>query len=124
MLSYFKKQFHSFGYAFKGLRIMLRDYNVFIHIPASILALLLSFAFQINLLEWISILSAICFVWVTEILNTALEKLVDLVSPDRNKLAGQIKDLAASAVLIATIYAILVGIIIFGRRIQEFILLY
>ncbi|WP_338765382.1 diacylglycerol kinase family protein [Bernardetia sp. ABR2-2B] len=84
MFSYLKRQFRSFGYAFKGLKIMIKDYNIFIHIPAAILALFFSFVFQISSLEWISVLSAICFVWITEILNTALEKLVDLVSPERN----------------------------------------
>jgi diacylglycerol kinase len=117
MFDYFKKQFRSFGYAFSGLGLMLKDYNAFIHIPAAIFALIFSFVFQISSLEWICVLSAIAFVWTTEILNTALEKLVDLVSPERNKLAGQIKDLAAGAVLIATLYAVLVGIIIFSERI-------
>jgi diacylglycerol kinase len=117
MFDYFKKQFRSFGYAFSGLGLMLKDYNAFIHIPAAIFAVSLSFAFQISSLEWICVLSAISFVWTTEILNTALEKLVDLVSPEQNKLAGQIKDLAAGAVLIATLYAVLVGIIIFSERI-------
>ncbi len=121
MLSYFKKQFQSFGYAFSGLGVMLSDYNIYIHIPAAIFATTLSFVFQISSLEWVSILSAIAFVWITEILNTALEKLVDLVSPEKNKLAGQIKDLSASAVLIATFYAVLVGIIVFGERILEFL---
>lgn len=121
MFYYFKKQFRSFGYAFSGLGLMLKDYNAFIHIPAAIFAILISFVFQISSLEWISVLSAIAFVWITEILNTALEKLVDLVSSEKNKVAGQIKDLSAGAVLIATFYAILVGILIFGERVILFL---
>ena len=120
MFLYLKRQFRSFGYAFSGLRIMLTDYNAFIHIPAAIFALSLDFAFQISSLEWIAILSAIASVWITEILNTALEKLVNFVSPEKNVFAGQIKDLAAGAVLIATLYAVLVGIIVFGERILNF----
>ncbi len=121
MFSYFKKQFRSFGYAFSGLGLMLKDYNAFIHIPAAIFALVFNFVFQISSLEWVCVLSAIAFVWITEILNTALEKMVDLVSPEKNKLAGQIKDLSAGAVLIATIYAVLVGILIFGEKIMLFL---
>ncbi len=121
MMSYFKKQFRSFGYAFSGLGVMLRDYNAFIHVPAAIFVVIISFVFQISSLEWIAVLSAISFVWITEILNTALEKVVDLISPEKNNLAGQIKDLSAGAVLIATFYAVLVGVIIFGERIIEFL---
>ncbi|WP_291722903.1 diacylglycerol kinase family protein [Bernardetia sp.] len=117
MISYFKKQIRSTKHAFDGLRIMLKDYNAFIHIPSAILATTFSFAFQISSTEWLFILSAIALVWISEILNTALEKLVDLVSPERNETAGQIKDLAAGAVLVAAIYALVVGIIIFGERI-------
>lgn len=117
MLSYIKKQLDSFKYAFAGLRLMLADYNVYIHLSAAFCVVCMSFAFQISSLEWIAVFSAIAFVWITETLNTALEKLVDLVSPNHNKLAGQIKDLAAGTVLIATFYAVLVGVLIFGNRI-------
>lgn len=96
---------------------MLKDYNAFIHIPAAFLIILISFLFQISSLEWVCILSAICLVWITEIINTAFERLVDLVSPEKNKLAGEVKDVAAGSVLIAVFYAILVGGIIFGKRV-------
>ena len=53
-------------------------------------------------------------VWITEAINTALEKLVDLVSPDHHPLAGQVKDLAAGAVLLAAGFAVLVGLLVLG----------
>ena len=118
MFSYIKKQVRSTKHAVDGLGVMLNDYNAFIHVPSAILAILFGFAFQISSTEWIFILSAIASVWITEILNTALEKLVDLVSPKKNKIAGQVKDLAAGAVLIAALYALVVGIIIFGERLS------
>lgn len=117
LASYFRKQIYSFKYAFAGLSIMLKDYNIYIHIPAAFLAIGSSWWFELSYLEWIAIFSAIVLVWITEILNTALEKLVDLVSPEKNKLAGQIKDLAAGSVLIAAFYALLVGIFIFSKKI-------
>lgn len=122
MLSYLKKQLGSFKYAFNGLQLMLEDYNVFVHIPSASFAIALGFVFQISSTEWLFIFSAIAFVWITEILNTAFEKLVNLVSPEKNKFAGQVKDLAAGAVLVAVFYALLVGIIIFGERTIVFLI--
>jgi hypothetical protein len=55
-------------------------------------------------------------VWAAETFNTALEKLVDLVSPEYHPLAGKVKDIAAGAVLIVSLMSVVVGGIIFGSR--------
>ncbi len=64
---------------------------------------------------------AIGLVWATETFNTALERLVDLCSPQYDKVAGQAKDLAAGAVLLAAVAAAIVGLIIFLPRIPVFL---
>ena len=69
--------------------------------------------FKISISDWCWLALSISIVWITESINTAIEKLVDLVSPEYNVLAGAIKDIAAGAVLIASIFAIAIGVLIF-----------
>lgn len=69
--------------------------------------------FQIKRQEWIIIIFCMGFVFVTEMVNTAIEKSVDLVSQSENKKAGIIKDIAAGAVFIAAFTALVIGLIIF-----------
>lgn len=72
-------------------------------------------------LEWIFLLVVIGLVWVAEIFNTAVEELVDLISPQQNPSAKVIKDLSAGAVLVSAILSVLVGVLIFGPRIWAWI---
>ena len=111
--SYLIRQIKSFKYAFRGLGFALGDYNFLIHIPSALVVLLTAWFFEVNSVEWLFLISAIFGVWVCEILNTSIELLTDMVSPDFHVMAGKIKDLAAGAVLLTTIYAILVACIIF-----------
>ena len=74
--------------------------------------------FQISTNEWITILICIGMVLSMEAANSAIEKLVDLVSPQKNHLAGWIKDIAAAAVLIASIMALLIAAMIFLPKIM------
>ena len=68
---------------------------------------------KLNSTEWLWISLAIALVIVLELLNTAIEVLVDLVCPEQNPKAGAIKDLAAAAVLVASLFAVTVGLFIF-----------
>jgi len=70
-------------------------------------------AFQITKIEWCLIVISIAAVWTAEAMNTAIEKLTDLVSPELHPLAGKTKDAAAGAVLVIAIGAAIVGGIIF-----------
>jgi diacylglycerol kinase len=65
-------------------------------------------------LEWCALILAAGLVWVAELLNTALETVVDLASPDRHPLAGKAKDIGAAAVLVAAMIAVLLGVLILG----------
>ena len=110
----------SFVYAFKGIKYsVLTQHNFQIHIVLAIIAVLLGFLLKITVLEWVSIIIVIGMVLAAEIFNTSIEELVNLVSPERNKKAGVIKDLAAAAVLILAIAAFITGMIIFLPKIIE-----
>src|SRR5436190_16414398 len=111
---YLKKRFNSFGYAFKGIATAFAsEPNMRLHILAAAAAISLGWFFHIKTGEWCWIVLAIGLVWMAEIFNTAVEKLTDLASPDYHKLAGQAKDLAAGAVLIAAFTSLAIGILIF-----------
>jgi diacylglycerol kinase len=109
-----KKRIHSFKYAFAGLADLFRSQpNARIHLVFTILVLLLGGYFKISTTEWSLLLICISLVLSMEALNTAIEHLTDLVSPDYHPLAGKAKDVAAAAVLLAAFGAIIVGLIVF-----------
>lgn len=109
-----KSRIKSFGFALKGIKQLFQsEPNARIHLVAAIAAVLLGCFFGISNAEWCWIFLAITLVFVLEIVNTSIEKLVDLVEPNFNPLAGDIKDLVAGSVLICAIFAALVGCVIF-----------
>lgn len=104
----------SFKYAFQGLGHVLRaEHNFVVHLAAAIAVIALGAILQISKAEWLVIILCIGLVLITEILNTAIEWLVDMVSPQRNEKAGKIKDIAAASVLMAALVALVVGIVVF-----------
>jgi diacylglycerol kinase (ATP) len=116
------KTARSFTYAFKGIYLVVRfENNTRVHLFATIIALILGVLCRLSILEWALILMQIGLVWAAEIFNTALEKLVDLVSPAFNPKAGAIKDIAAGAVLVISIMALAVGVLVFGSKINMLI---
>ena len=76
--------------------------------------------FRLSRLEWLAVISAILLVLCGELLNTAIEKVVDLASPQYHSLAGQAKDIAAGAVFLAAIGAVCVGGLVFLPHILTF----
>ncbi len=116
------KTARSFTYAFRGIYLVVRfENNTRIHLFATIVVVLMGIFFRLNTTEWALILIQIGLVWAAEIFNTALEKLVDLVSPEFNPKAGAIKDIAAGAVLITSIMALAVGILVFSNKINMYL---
>jgi len=104
---------HSFRYAFKGLRHCLRERNFRFHtaLAAYMFGYLLLFDwFTLTRGEWAALVIAAAAVLFSEAVNTALEALVDLVSPGRHPLAAKAKDVGAAAVLVCSICAVAVGI--------------
>ena len=104
------------GYALRGVAFMLGARNCQVLALATVAVLVAGAYFHLSALEWCAVVLAITAVWVTEGLNTALERLTDLASPGFHPLAGKAKDIAAGAVLITVIGAVSIGIIIFGPR--------
>jgi diacylglycerol kinase (ATP) len=114
LISFLRLRLHSFLYAFKGIYLLFStQINAKIHLLVALFVLLLGFLFQLFWYEWALILFAIGLVFAMEAANTAIEFLVDLVSPQHNEQAGKVKDLAASAVLIAAITALAIGLLVF-----------
>ncbi|MGE0637185.1 MAG: diacylglycerol kinase family protein [Bacteroidia bacterium] len=106
---------NSFRYAFKGLKLFFTtQHNSWIHLFAACSVVAAGFLFGIAKTEWLFVIAAIALVLITEMLNTAIEFLVDLVSPEYNELAGKVKDLAAGAVLFAALMAVVIGVLVFG----------
>ncbi len=107
-----------FSHAFRGLHVFWNSTrNAKIHMFLGILAVILGIYFCISILEWLAIVFAIGFVFITEILNTAIEIDIDLTSPQYHPFARDTKDVAAGAVLLASFVAFLVGAIIFIPKI-------
>ena len=116
LISFFK----SFYYAFKGLALMFKGQrSFFIHIIAMLIAISGAIYFPITKTEWLVIIIVIAIVLAAEIFNTAIEKLTDMVEPDFNEKAAQVKDLAAAAVLICAIGSLITGILIFLPHLLE-----
>lgn len=110
----YKKQLRSFGYAWKGLRSCVgKEQNLSFHLIATVIVTLAGFVLGITCTEWMIIILCIGVVIAAELFNTAIEKLVDLVSPGQHPIAGQVKDIAAGAVLVCAVATAIIGLIIF-----------
>jgi diacylglycerol kinase len=104
----------SFRYAAQGCKILLvTQPNARIHFLATLLVVSFGIKLELNQVEWSLIVLAIMSVWAAEALNTALELLTDLASPDYHPLAGRVKDVAAAAVLIVAFGAATIGVLLF-----------
>jgi len=113
-----KNRIKSFDYAFQGLLYYIKtQHNAWIHLLAAIIVIILGFIYKLNVTEWCFIIFAIGLVFSFEIINTALEYVSDLVSPEKNLKVKRIKDLAAGGVLISAITAAIIGLIIFIPKI-------
>lgn len=86
-------------------------------IALGIIALILSYILKIDKIEFIIILTMICLVLTTEIINTAIERAVDLVTKEYHELARIAKDVSAGSVLVTSIFSLIIGIIIFMPKI-------
>jgi diacylglycerol kinase len=112
------KAIKSFRFAFRGIKaVFISENNAKIHLAASLIIVSAAIYFHLSLSEWLWIALSISLVWITEAINTAIEKLVNIVSPQYNLSAGEIKDIAAGAVLLAAIFASITGLCIFIPKI-------
>jgi len=103
-----------FGFAFRGSLLSFKtEVSIRIQSVCALAAVALGFYLHISHADWIWVVMAIAMVLITETLNTAIEKLVNLVSPGYNQLAGLVKDIAAGAVFMAAVAAAIIALLIF-----------
>lgn len=110
----FKKQMRSFKFAWKGIMTCAgHEQNITFHLIVAILVVVAGFVFDITKAEWAAVVICIGMVITAELFNSSIERLVDMVSPQWQKIAGEVKDIAAGAVLVTAVAAAIVGIIVF-----------
>lgn len=110
--------YKSFVYAFEGLFEALKNGRNFkIQVVVGVFAVLLGFILKLNSFEWLALIIISSFVLILELINTSLEAIVDMVSPEIAGKAKIAKDVAAASVLIASIAGVLVGFILFLPKI-------
>jgi diacylglycerol kinase len=115
MIAFFQSRVRSFRNAFTGWWYVIHTQrNAWIHALATFCVFALGLWLKLELRDWAVLLLTIAMVWTAEFLNTALEAVVDLASPQRHPLAKVGKDVGAAAVLIAAFSAIVIGVLILG----------
>ena len=115
MRSFFISRVASFRYAFQGWHHVLRtQQNVWIHSAIAVIVFVLALWLQLPARDWAVLVLTSAMVFAAEFLNTAIETVVDLASPDKHPLAKIGKDVGAASVLVAALAAILIGLLILG----------
>ena len=112
----------TFVYAGRGILTTFRDEpNARIHAVVGLLVITAGWFFEISRWEWCALLLCIALVLAAEAFNTAVESIVDLVSPEQHRLAGRAKDTAAGAVLLLAMGAATVGLIVLGPYVWAYL---
>lgn len=113
-----KARIKGFSFAFRGMYGFIKqEHNTWIHLIATITVVVMAIILKINTAEAVALSLAIGFVWAAELFNTAVERMMDLISPERNPRVKIIKDLSAAAVLVAAISAFITGCFVFIPKI-------
>ena len=110
----YRKRFAGFKYAFNGIRLLIcNEPNALLHCILCICAISAGFILKISATEWVAVVIVCGCVFTAEALNTAIERLADVVSPEYSEAIKKVKDLSAGAVLFMAIAAAITGVIIF-----------
>lgn len=116
------KLFNSFKYAWQGIKSVVKhETNMKIHVFVSIFVLLMALFLGISAKAWVTVILCIGLVMASEMFNTAIELIVDKISPEKNPIAGKIKDISAGAVLVTAIISVIIGCIIFIPKIIQWL---
>jgi diacylglycerol kinase (ATP) len=112
--------FESFNFAFEGIIHVLRTQrNMRVHFAVAVIVLVAGLWVGVSKLELIALLLAIAFVFITEMINSALEQAIDVATTSFDPLAKLAKDVAAGAVLIATVNAVAIGYLVFSGEVAD-----
>ena len=110
----------SFRVAMSGILLVIKqERNIKIHILATILAIIIGAVLYISIGEWCTIVIVIGIVIAGELINSAIETLVDVIMPDYDIRAKKVKDVSAGAVLILAVSALIVGMLIFVPKLYQ-----
>lgn len=114
----------SVEFALTGIRTVFQEErNMRKHVVMGIGAILAGFIFRLNQMEWLWLLLAVFLVWLVEIINTVFENVVDMVTDFHfHPIGKKVKDMAAGAVLLTSIFAVIIGGIIFLPKIYEIVI--
>lgn len=116
-----KRLFKSFKYAFRGLfKVFYEEQNLKIQSLVGLIIILLGLYFKISQLEWIILILVIGLVILMEIVNSSIERITDVLKPRINGYVKEIKDIMAAAVMLASIIAVIVGLIIFAPYVLKY----
>ena len=115
MKAFFESRIASFRYAFQGwFHVLKTQRNAWIHSAIATIVFLLGLWLQLPPRDWAVIILTAALVFTAEFINTSIEAVVDLASPDRHPLAKIGKDVGAAAVLVSALAAILIGLLLLG----------
>lgn len=113
-MSYFKKRSNAFGYAFSGIWQSLKaEAHLKIMLLATAAVVIEGFYFKVSRIEWMILVICCGFVMSLELANSAVEKLCDTITTEKSPKIKYIKDVMAGAVLVASVSALIIGLIIF-----------
>ena len=116
----YKKMINSFKYAIEGFISSFKtERNMKNHILAMICVIILGIIYKLSVKEWMICIISISMVISAELFNTAIETVVDMISPEKNEKAKLTKDISAAAVLTLAVGAMIIGAIIFIPKIME-----
>ena len=111
-----RKFFKSFRYAVQGILTATKEQNLRFHILSAVIVVLAGFLTGLSITEWVILTIVIALVIGAELFNSAIERVVDLASPEIHPLAKQAKDMAAGAVLVFAVASVIIGLLIFLPR--------
>ncbi|MEK3788241.1 MULTISPECIES: diacylglycerol kinase family protein [Paenibacillus] len=110
----------TFRHAWEGIVYAFRtQINMRVHVAATLLVGVMGYILHISVIDWLFVITAMALVLVAEMINTAIETTVDLISPEFHPLAKIAKDTAAGAVLMAAVFAVIVGCIVFFEPVMH-----
>ena len=118
----FMLRLKSFTYAWSGIKTMLAtEHNSRIHLAFTISVFVLGFIFHVSGLEFSLLFIVVSMVWIAELFNTCIEKFIDFLTLQKHPEIKRIKDMAAGAVMLASVSAFVVGAIIFIPKILNYV---
>jgi len=120
MSDFLRSRLKAMQFALEGFRyILCTQRNTRIHALATVCVVVLGLWLQLGFRDWAILALTICFVWAAESMNTAIEALTDLASPEKHPLAKAAKDTSAAAVMAAAGGSVIIGLLILGPPLWE-----